>query len=207
MKSGRHSHCEHGLPYWDCRPCKTRHGREYDLRTGRRKPHQNLTDLERFEIRWMPVPFSGCWIWLGDIFQCGGHGAFRINGKRRYKAHRAAWELYRGQIPEGLQVNHKCDVPSCVNPDHLYLGTQAQNNEDCRKRGRFRHCPPPTHCPHGHEYTPENSLRPPKGHLRCRACSKVSAQRHRAKRRAAEFILARAEETYYETGKWPGETK
>lgn len=54
-----------------------------------------------------------------------------------YYAHRLAWEIYRGPIPEGIQVLHRCDVKRCVRPTHLFLGTQRDNVWDCIKKGRF----------------------------------------------------------------------
>ena len=160
--------------------------REYRWRTGFCKPYAPL--LERFERLWMPVPFSGCWIWTGNVQKihlASGeiyYGTYRSVETGRKGAHQVAWELYRGAIPEGLQVNHKCDVSLCVNPDHLYLGTQAQNLKDCRDRGRTRVRLSPSHCPHGHEYTAENSIRKPSdGRLRCRACYNAARKKWRAR--------------------------
>lgn len=53
-----------------------------------------------------------------------------------FAAHRISWEIHRGNIPKGMYVLHKCDVPGCVNPDHLYLGTQSENMRDAYHRGR-----------------------------------------------------------------------
>ena len=58
-----------------------------------------------------------------------------MNGKE-VRAHRVSWELHRGPIPEGMSVLHKCDNPPCVNPEHLFLGTQKDNAEDCRVKRR-----------------------------------------------------------------------
>lgn len=66
-----------------------------------------------------------------------GYGWQRKNGER--KAHRAAWVERNGPIPDNLWVLHKCDNPSCVNPDHLFLGTAKDNNDDMRKKGRARY--------------------------------------------------------------------
>ena len=91
------------------------------------------TDKERF---WGKVVKSdGCWLWTGNKFQ--GYGQIRFAGKTR-RAHRVAWELTRGSIPAGLYVCHHCDNPSCVNPGHLFLGTQTDNMRDCLAKGRFR---------------------------------------------------------------------
>jgi hypothetical protein len=93
---------------------------------------------ERFESKFIPEPFSGCWLWTGGSFN-QRYGQMKSNGKRIPQlAHRIAWELYRGQIPEGLCVLHRCDTPLCVNPDHLFLGTHRDNNLDMRVKGRER---------------------------------------------------------------------
>ncbi|MFO7180891.1 MAG: HNH endonuclease signature motif containing protein [Pseudomonadota bacterium] len=79
-----------------------------------------------------------CWIWTGTKLQ-HGYGALdtRRHGKRIViRAHRFAWELTYGPIPEGLHVLHECDNPSCVRPEHLHLGTHAQNMAEMAARGR-----------------------------------------------------------------------
>lgn len=81
-----------------------------------------------------------CWFWRGAR-QASGHGHFywggpASGGRRTIQAHRASWQLHRGSIPDGLCVLHKCDVPWCVNPDHLFLGTKADNTHDMLAKGR-----------------------------------------------------------------------
>lgn len=89
----------------------------------------------RFERSYIPEPNSGCWLWLG--VPSGNHGYGRIKrGSNTVMAHRASWEKSNGSIPEGLLVLHKCDNPSCVNPDHLFLGTQQDNENDKVSKGR-----------------------------------------------------------------------
>jgi hypothetical protein len=80
---------------------------------------------------------SGCWLWTASVDQKGyGQFAMKPAHKRPLKAHRVAWEIYRGQVPDELCVLHKCDQPACVNPDHLWLGTVADNNHDMFEKGR-----------------------------------------------------------------------
>jgi len=77
---------------------------------------------------------TDCWFWKGEITNMG-YGRIRVKGKN-IGAHRLAFELAKGKIPEGMLVLHSCDVRSCVNPDHLRVGTQKQNQEDARLRNR-----------------------------------------------------------------------
>jgi hypothetical protein len=84
--------------------------------------------------RSMPEPNSGCWLWLGTI-DAYGYGVFRMMGSQ-IKAHRASYQAFRGDIPAGMLVCHRCDVRSCVNPDHLWIGTNQDNLRDCFAKGR-----------------------------------------------------------------------
>lgn len=90
---------------------------------------------ERFEEKFEKV--SGCWDWKVSKTQ-KGYGHFGFSG-RILIAHRFAWELYVGEIPEGLCVLHHCDNPGCVNPSHLFLGTHTDNahDRDNKSRGSY----------------------------------------------------------------------
>ena len=94
---------------------------------------------ERFERRIMPLPWSGCWIWLGGVDK-GGYGRIGVGGWHgpNILTHRASWEIYKGEIPVGMCVLHKCDTPPCCNPEHLFLGTRIDNVEDMTRKGRRR---------------------------------------------------------------------
>lgn len=86
-------------------------------------------ELERF---WDKVKKTdSCWIWIGAKAN-NGYGALHRSGNHSkiIRAHRLSWEVHFGPIPEGLEVLHRCDNPPCVRPDHLHLGTQADNHKD-----------------------------------------------------------------------------
>jgi hypothetical protein len=77
---------------------------------------------------------NGCWVWTGATV--GGYGVIR-EGTRNVLTHRVAWELTHGAIPEERYVLHRCDVRSCVRPDHLWLGTYRDNLHDAYDKGRL----------------------------------------------------------------------
>lgn len=79
-----------------------------------------------------PLP-TECWIWQGSLRR--GYGQIGWDGKNWF-AHRVMWTLCHGEIPEGIFVLHHCDTPSCINPDHLFLGTPEDNTADMFAKGR-----------------------------------------------------------------------
>jgi hypothetical protein len=94
-------------------------------------------EFDRF-IEKINVTPDNCWEWTAGRYR-GGYGHFRkkVDGKwKMYKAHRFSYEWFKGKIPEGMLVCHSCDNPSCVNPEHLFVGTVKDNAQDCVKKGR-----------------------------------------------------------------------
>ena len=89
--------------------------------------------MERFWEK--VVKTDSCWLWTASK-RGKGYGYFWFNNKHN-RAHRVAWELTSGEVPEGMLVCHKCDNRLCVNPDHLWLGTDKENIRDCVDKGRF----------------------------------------------------------------------
>ena len=91
-----------------------------------------VTPKEHFESKFYVTP--KCWIWNAGKDK-DGYGQF-YDGNKNYRAHRYSWALYYGSIPCGKFICHKCDNPSCVNPDHLFLGSNQENTLDRHKKGR-----------------------------------------------------------------------
>jgi hypothetical protein len=120
-----------------------------------------------------------CWIFTGSLLK--GYGQIHVNGKTGY-THQVGFEFYRGERTAGLELDHVCKRPACWNPWHLEEVTHAEN---VRRSAWARHQAAKTHCPQGHEYTPENTYRPPgrPGRL-CRICRRVqSLARYHAKKK------------------------
>lgn len=90
---------------------------------------------ERFFEKVERVPFSGCWLWTASTTQ-RGYGCFALRRTKQEGAHRVSYRMHKGPIPDGLMVLHRCDVPPCVNPDHLFLGTCRDNAADMIAKGR-----------------------------------------------------------------------
>lgn len=94
---------------------------------------------DRFADKIQPEPNSGCWLWDGGVNE-HGYGIIGLGSRDQGtdKAHRVSWRLHRGEIPEGMNVLHRCDVPCCVNPEHLFIGTLGENSRDMvRKKRNF----------------------------------------------------------------------
>lgn len=136
---------------------------------------------ERIERASIPEPNSGCILWLAGT-SYSGYGILRIAGKQ-YRAHRVAYELAHGPVPDGLVLDHLCRVRSCINPDHLEPVTQLVNVQRGAKNVKF--------CKSGHEFTPENTLVRTRGDgtqtLRrtCLACKRRLSAEYARRRRAA----------------------
>lgn len=93
--------------------------------------------LERFLDKVDKKTDSECWNWKGCKDRFGYGMMSSKHNKSPFKAHRISYEIHKEVIPKGLWVLHKCDNPSCVNPNHLYLGTQFENMRDASNRGRL----------------------------------------------------------------------
>jgi len=124
-----------------------------------------LLTKEYLDARCVTEPNIGCWLWINWIDKDG------YGGCKHGQAHRASWVIYHGPIPNDLFVLHKCDVPACINPKHLFLGTQLDNMRDGFVKGRVTPPPPPkykTKCPQGHLYR-----RKPSGQPYCSQCASI----------------------------------
>lgn len=134
--------------------------------------------IDRFMEKVTPITESGCWIWLGCTIKAG-YGRFNWDNRDSY-AHIFSFEFHGGEIPEGCELDHKCRVRCCVNPDHLEAVIPRIN--------KLRGISPPalnaqkTECPQGHPYDSTNTYVKPSGYRECRICVRA-ANRAASKRR------------------------
>ena len=125
------------------------------------------------------VDVSDCWVWTGS---CNHKGYGRVGfGGRQWAVHRLIWEQLVGPIPEGLELDHLCRNPPCVNPDHLEPVTHRENL--LRSSGITARAAKVTACPQGHLYTPENSRLRARGRRECRTCRRLRHQIRKRQRR------------------------
>ena len=136
-----------------------------------------------YEARfWAKVEKNGptdCWLWIASKSR-DGYGMFEMRG-----AHRVAYEMLVGPIPDGLQVDHLCRTRDCVNPSHMELVTSRENTR--RGHGPTARHAAQTHCVNGHEFTAENTHIRIRDGIRCRvcrACKRAEGMRTRERRRA-----------------------
>jgi hypothetical protein len=144
----------------------------------------------RFWEKVYPCPITGCWNWGAARTAAGYGSAWDSKRKAVDYAHRIAYRALVAEVPAGLELDHLCRVRSCVNPAHLEAVTHSENV----RRGEAWHGiaaaeREKTHCKHGHEFSPENTYRPPAGKRACKTCKAAVLRRWRqrniAKRGAA----------------------
>lgn len=126
-----------------------------------------------------------CWPWTGNTASIRRYGRFSIDGKSRVATH-VSWEIANNKpFPDGLFGCHTCDNPICVNPKHIWPGTQTENMQDCMAKGRFQFKPKLDVCKNGHDLTAEGA----RGTRdRCAECNRMHSKKYNQKRRKSERV-------------------
>lgn len=145
---------------------------------------KHLSIVDRF---WQKVDKTDtCWLWSASLMTTG-YGQFVVYKNHHIGAHRFAYELMVGPIPDGLQIDHLCRVRTCVNPAHLEPVTRGENMHRGIAIQRIKEeAAARTHCKRGHEYTPETSFRRERDNARiCRSCLTITRKAREQNQRAA----------------------
>ena len=153
------------------------------LRVGPRGP-RGFIDPDPIGRFWSHVEKTdGCWFWRGNRRRRGGYGSFYIHG-RNTSAHRAAYEMLVGPIPDALVLDHLCCEPSCVNPSHLEPVTVAENSRRASVNRKAM-----TECTRGHAMTGDNVVRRKDRSRYCRSCFNQAQRQRRAGYKAERELL------------------
>ena len=166
-------------------PCEMHYERHRRTGSTAPGPRARLPLVDRF---WRYVLRSeGCWLWTGP--QDGhGYGRLTVGGRSGTSvgAHRISYELHVGPIPAGLDIDHLCRTPLCVNPAHMEPVTRGENTRrgTAIQRATEVRLARPT-CKHGHAWTPSNTYTDPHGRRKCRTCERANDLRAKEKRRAS----------------------
>ena len=168
-----------------------------DLGINMGKPTKMLDDPDKFFAKTKVDDHTGCWLWTGatkkrrkselrrvrpgitEDQMHNRYGVLRIaDNKAHYYAHRRAWEFTFGEIPAGLHVLHKCDVPLCCNPDHLVLVTHQENMRDSCAKGRRFSQYATGFCQKGHNLAETGVKRWKNNRTKCAVCYKLEYQKY-----------------------------